>query len=151
VTRADDGAGVVELIEQLLADDLARYAARLARHRIPLGHDGGGREISIEPYGSSVLIAGTSGSGKSTVATGLIERFAARGYSFCVVDPEGDYDAMAAAVVLGTPERAPGIDEAMQLLERREDAVLNLVGMPLADRPAFFLALLPRLAALRAQ
>src|ERR1700741_2019780 len=30
-------------------------------------------------------------------------------------------------------------------------ALLNLVGMPLADRPAFFLELLPRICALRAQ
>jgi HAD superfamily hydrolase (TIGR01484 family) len=151
VTASDHGAGVVELVEQLLADDLAGHAARLARHRIPLGCDDAGNEVGIEPYGSSVLVAGTSGSGKSTVAKGLIERIAERGYSFCIIDPEGDYEGLPGAVSLGTPDRAPGLDEAMQLVERRENAVLNLVGMPLADRPAFFLDLLPRMWALRAQ
>ncbi len=151
VTDGDHGAGVIELIDELLADDLARCAPQLARHRIPLGTDSAGRELHLEPYGASVLVAGTSGSGKSTLATGLLERIAERGYSFCVIDPEGDYDALPGAVSLGTPERAPSLDEAMQLLEQRENAVLNLVGLPLADRPTFFLALLPRLTALRAR
>jgi len=151
VTTADHGAGVIELIDELLATDLAGRAARLARHRIPLGADGEGHALSIEPYGCGVLVAGTSGSGKSTVAKGLVERIAERGYSFCIVDPEGDYEALPGAISLGTPDRAPGLDETMQLLERRENAVLNLVGLPLADRPGFFLGLLPRLWALRAQ
>jgi HAD superfamily hydrolase (TIGR01484 family) len=151
VTTGDHGAGVTELIDDLLADDLARHAPRLARHRIALGSAEGGREIAFEPYGSSVLVVGTSGSGKSTVATGLLERIAERGYSFCVIDPEGDYEALPGAVSLGTPERPPSLDEAMQLLEQRENAVLNLLGLPLADRPGFFLELLPRLHALRAR
>jgi HAD superfamily hydrolase (TIGR01484 family) len=151
VTRGDHGAGVVELIDELLEDDLARRAGRLARHRIALGSADDGRAFALEPFGAGVLIAGTSGSGKSTVAQGLLERIAGRGYSFVVIDPEGDYEGLAGAVSLGTPERAPGVDEAMQLLETHDDAVLNLVGLPLADRPGFFLALLPRLAALRAK
>ncbi len=151
VTAADHGAGVVELIDELLADDLAQRAPRLARHRIALGKAAGGRELQVEPFGANVLVAGTSGSGKSTVAIGLLERIAERGYSFCVIDPEGDYEALPGAVSLGTPERAPSLDEAMQLLEQRENAVLNLVGLPLDDRPGFFLSLLPRLQALRAR
>jgi hypothetical protein len=38
----------------------------------------------------------------------------------------------------------------MQLVEKRNNACFNLVGLPLADRPAWFLALLPNLLALRA-
>jgi HAD superfamily hydrolase (TIGR01484 family) len=151
VTAADHGPGVVELIDELLADDLASRAARLARHRIPLGTDRAGHEASVDPYGSGVLIVGTSGSGKSTVATGLVERIVEQGYSFCIIDPEGDFDAFPGAVSLGTAARAPSVDEAMQLLERCENAILNLIGVPHADQPAFVLALLPRLCALRAQ
>jgi hydroxymethylpyrimidine pyrophosphatase-like HAD family hydrolase len=151
VTTADHGAGVAELIEELLRDDLASRAGRLARHRITLGSDAANRTLSLEPYATSVLVAGTSGSGKSTAATGIVERIAERGYSFCIVDPEGEYDALTDAVALGAPERAPSVDEAVQLLEKRENAVFNLVGMRLADRPGFFLALLPRLLALRAK
>jgi hypothetical protein len=151
VTARDHGAGVAELIDEMLADDLAARAARLARHRIPLGTADDGREVSLDPHETRVLIAGTSGSGKSTVAKGLIERLAERGYSFCIVDPEGDYENLPGAVTLGSNERPPGADEAMQLLEKRQSAVLNLVGLPLEDRPAFFLSLMPRISALRAR
>jgi hypothetical protein len=151
VTAGDAGAGVRELIDELLADDLSQRAAVLARHRIPLGTTSDGRELAMDPCASGVLIAGTSGSGKSTVAKGLLERLAERGYSYAVIDPEGDYAGLEGAVTLGTTERAVGADEAMQLLERRQNAVLNLVGLPLADRPSFFLALLPRILALRAR
>ena len=149
VTEADHGAGVSELINEMLQDDLARRAPRLARHRIALGAAADGQALSLDPHATRLLIAGTSGSGKSTVAKGLIERISERGYSFCIVDPEGDYENLPGAVTLGTPERAPSADEAMQLLEKRENAVVNLVGLPMDDRPAFFLALLPRIMALR--
>jgi hydroxymethylpyrimidine pyrophosphatase-like HAD family hydrolase len=149
VTAGDHGAGVAELIDQIIADDLAAHAAALARHRIPLGNTAEGEAVTLDPHGSTALIAGTSGGGKSTVAKGLIERIAERGYSFCIVDPEGDYENLPGAVTLGTPEHPPGVDEAMQLLEKRENAVINLIGLPLDDRPTFFLSLLPRIAALR--
>jgi len=57
--RARHGAGVVELIDELLANDLATRAALLARHRIPLGADRAGHVLSIDPYGSGILIVGT--------------------------------------------------------------------------------------------
>jgi HAD superfamily hydrolase (TIGR01484 family) len=148
-TRADHGAGVVELIDELLDSDLAGRAPALVRHRIPIGKTVDGSELALEGYGASALICGTSGSGKSTVAKGLIERIHERGYSYCVIDPEGDYAGLPDAVSLGTAEHAPGIDEAMQLLEQRANATFNLLGLPLGDRPAWFLSLLPRVLALR--
>jgi hydroxymethylpyrimidine pyrophosphatase-like HAD family hydrolase len=152
VTGGDHGAGVIELIDELLADDLAGREDRLTRHHILLGTDADGREVHVRPYGSNLLVVGTSGSGKSTVATGLLERLAEREYTFCVIDPEGDYEEFESAVPLGTPERAPGLDEVLQLLSKPgQNAVVNLVGLPIADRPSFFLALLPRLQELRAR
>ena len=109
-----------EPIEALSADDLAARAHRLARHRIMLGADRDGHDLGIEPHGSNLLLTGTSGSGKSTVARGLLERIAEHGYSYCVIDPEGDYEGQPGAVSTGTPERAPGLDETMQLLAARD-------------------------------
>src|SRR5207249_10320869 len=37
VTAGDHGAGVVEIANQLVDDDRARYDARLSSHSIPLG------------------------------------------------------------------------------------------------------------------
>src|SRR5262249_4037279 len=62
VTRRPRGAGVVELIEHLLADDLAEAAPRLARHHIRLGKRDDGAEEGIDPFAARVLVAGTSGS-----------------------------------------------------------------------------------------
>jgi HAD superfamily hydrolase (TIGR01484 family) len=151
-TRADHGAGVVELIEELVRSDLAARDARLARHHILLGSRDDGSEVRVPPYGTNLLLVGTSGSGKSTLATGFMERLAENKYSFCVIDPEGDYEVFPGVAALGTPQRAPGVDEVVQLLAPpATDAVINLVGLPIGDRPSFFLALLARLHELRAR
>jgi hydroxymethylpyrimidine pyrophosphatase-like HAD family hydrolase len=150
VTAGDHGAGVVELVDRLLEGELADVEPRLTRHHILVGTQEGGQEIRIPPYGVNILLAGTSGSGKSTLATGLLERMAEKSYQFCVIDPEGDYEYFDGAVVLGDSQRGPTVEQALQLLKKpRENAVVNLVGLPLADRPKFFSALLPRLQELR--
>jgi HAD superfamily hydrolase (TIGR01484 family) len=152
VTAADNGAGVSELIDALVANDLDVYEPRLTRHHILLGTRQDGTEVRVRPYGINLLLAGTSGSGKSTLATGFLERLAEAGYQFCVIDPEGDYENCAAAVVLGDDKRAPSVAEALQLIEYPEqNAVINLLGLALEDRPAFFAEFLPRLQALRVQ
>lgn len=150
VTERDHGAGVIELIEKLIADDLHEFEPALSRHNVLLGRDHNAREIRIKPYGGSVLVAGPSGSGKSTAAIGLLERLAHRGYQFCLIDPEGDYEEVAGAVVLGDNEHAPGVTEIMQLLRHpSESALVKLDALPLDDRPAFFADLLLQLQELR--
>jgi HAD superfamily hydrolase (TIGR01484 family) len=152
VTSGPHGLGVIELIEEITGDDLQNREDRLTRHHIVLGSRESGEEVRIKPYGSNLLLAGSSGGGKSTLATAILERLFEQGYQFCVIDPEGDYESFEGAVALGTKQQAPNIDEVIRLLEDPSDnAVVNLVGLPLKDRPAFFLALLPHLQELRAQ
>lgn len=152
VTRSDHGTGVTELIEEMLADDLARRESALVRHHISLGQNERGEPVCLSPYGLNALIVGTSGRGKSTVATGLVERLRTNGYSFCIIDPEGDYDSVESAVVLGSPEHAPTIEECIQLLGKpEENAVINLLGLKLNDRPWFFMTLFARIRDLRAR
>ncbi len=146
------GAGVRQLMDEMIADDLAKRAPLLRRHEVLLGHDQRGAPLTIAPYGVSAFVVGTSGGGKSTISIGLIERLSAKQYSFCVIDPEGDYDLVEGAAVLGSPDRAPSVDECMQLLAKPDqNAVINLVGLKLSDRPNFFLTLLPRIRDLRAK
>jgi HAD superfamily hydrolase (TIGR01484 family) len=152
VTRSDHGAGVVELIEEMLKNDLADRAAQLSRHHILLGHDEADEPVRLSPYAISALIVGTSGGGKSSVATGLIERLQAQGYNYCIIDPEGDYDNVESAVVLGGPDHAPTLDECEQLLCKPDtNAIINLLGIKLEDRPWFFMALFARIRELRAR
>ena len=153
VTFADHGAGVTELIDEMLADDLeSREGGPLARHDIPLGKNAQGKPVGLSPSRVSALVVGTSGSGKSTVVAGLVERLRAANYNFCIIDPEGDYDSVESAVVLGNPEHAPTIDECLQLLNKPDqNAVINLLGVKLDDRPWFFLSLFARIRELRAR
>jgi HAD superfamily hydrolase (TIGR01484 family) len=151
VLAKDHGDGVAELIDQLVEHDLTVTPA--FRRTILLGRRASGeQEVTIPPAGVNLLVAGSSGSGKSSLATGLLERLAAQGYQFSIVDPEGDYDEFAEAIRLGGPDRAPGVHEAITALEKPSaNVVTSLVGLPLADRPGFFAMLLPRLQELRVQ
>jgi len=151
VTEADHGAGVAELIERMIADDLRELEPRLARHHIQLGVRPDGEPLDLAPYGNSLLIAGSSGGGKSTLATGLIERLIERGYQCCIIDPEGDYETFEGGVVLGDPRRAPSVDEVLDLLQQpSQHAIVNLLGVPLDDRPTYVEGLIARLKELRA-
>jgi HAD superfamily hydrolase (TIGR01484 family) len=150
VTRGDHGAGVRELIRQLIASDLADRDVQLTRHHLVLGTTKEDKEVYLSPWGRTVLIAGPSGSGKSTAATSFLEQLIEKHYQFCIIDPEGDYDNLATAVTVGGEKHEPKLEEILQLLKDAEkNVVVNLIGLPLADRPRFFLKLLPRLQEMR--
>lgn len=144
------GAGVRDLIEVLLADDLASFEPRLARHHVELGTTDGGQPVCMRPYGPVVLVAGTSGSGKSTAATSLLERLVDRRYQACIVDPEGDYEGFEGAITSGTPEQPPDLEQVLHVLAKPDNqAVVNLLGVPFEERPEFFLKLFARLQEVR--
>lgn len=151
-TVGDRGRGVIELINELVENDLAIAERSVARHRIALGTEENGRDITFHPARQNLLLAGTSGSGKSTLATGLLERLGERGYQLCVIDPEGDYENFPQAIVLGTAQDGPSHAEILTALANPNNhVVVNLVGLPLQDRPSFFLTLLPKLQELRSK
>ncbi|WP_440086842.1 HAD-IIB family hydrolase [Streptosporangium sp. LJ11] len=149
VTERERGAGVVELIDRIVETDLADVD--VTRHHLLLGTDDGG-EVRFPPHGVRMLVAGPSHSGKSTVTAALLERITRAGYQFCLIDPEGDYtDGVEGASVLGDVRRAPTQEEILQVLQDPEQSVVvNLLGVPLDDRPGFFQDFLPRLSALPA-
>jgi hypothetical protein len=55
----------------------------------------GRTEVRIPPYGRNLLIAGPSGTGKSTMTAGLIERLIDKAYQVCIIDPD-DYSTLQA-------------------------------------------------------
>jgi hypothetical protein len=151
-TVENRGMGVIELINDLMANDLVVGEQSVTRHRILLGSRDNGDEVNLYPARQNLLLAGTSGSGKSTLATGLLERLGERGYQLCVIDPEGDYETFPQAIILGTAGGGPSLSEILTALANPDNhVVVNLVGLPIQDRPSFFLGLLPTLQELRAQ
>jgi len=151
VTAGASGAGVEEIIDKLLTDDLASVSSRLKRHDILLGYTADGGDFRFEPYDSRIIVAGPSGGGKSTIVTAILERLIGSEYQVCVLDPEGDYDNFELCVSLGGPDRIPAASEILELLKTgRQSISVNLLGVPLTDRPAYFVTLLSRLQELRA-
>jgi HAD superfamily hydrolase (TIGR01484 family) len=152
VSSAPNGKGTREIMEKLLLNDLWGVQNRLKRQPILLGTAADGTKVSIDSCEASFVIAGPSSSGKSTVMIGLLERLTQADFQVCLVDPEGDYSHLENIVTLGSSERAPGITEIFQILHNpKSSLIINLLGLPLADRPPFFAALFPKLQELRAK
>jgi hypothetical protein len=149
VTRRDHGGGVEDLIEDLLRDDLRSHDRQVRRHDIRIGMDENGAPVQIPPYGIRALVSGPSGSGKSTIVSGLLERLAAAEYQYCVVDPEGDYENLEEAVNVGNEILPPATDQVRQLVSKGENTVINLLSVPVPDRPAFALRMLQRMLSSR--
>ncbi|MER8997320.1 HAD-IIB family hydrolase [Mesorhizobium australicum] len=146
VTRGARGKGVEELIVKLIKSD---------HGIVPKRHDGivlgssGGDDIYLSPT-ESVLIAGSSGIGKSTLATALTERFVDSRFQFCVFDPEGDYDGLEGAVRLGDASSAPTKAQVLDLIAKADsNVVVNGLALRVNERPDFFADLLPGLGSFR--
>lgn len=161
VLGAPRGDGVSDLIQRLVTDDLAEFDSRLQRHSITLGVrlDGaatngqnGEQQVRISPRGASILIAGASGSGKSTAVAGILEQLVALHYQFCLVDPEGDYDGFTDALSFGNAKEASDRKALFRALEfPRQSVVVNMLGVSVDDRAGFFSSLLPPIQDLRAR
>jgi hydroxymethylpyrimidine pyrophosphatase-like HAD family hydrolase len=151
ITAGDHNQGVRQLIEGLAENDLADLNLHLLKHHLELGTCDD-QKVMLSPYGQSVLIFGPSASGKSTVATRIVESLQEQHYQFCLIDPEGDYDGFEGAVMFGGPKAAPPEDEILRLLEDpNANAVVCLTGLTIADRPPFFLRLLSQLLQMRSR
>lgn len=137
-TVGGHGIGVAELITDLVENDLETAEQRVSRHHILLGRRDRDQAVMLSPARQNLLLAGTSGSGKSTLATGLLERLGAGGYQLCIIDPEGDYEGFPQAIMFGTAQRGPVVSEILTALANPENhVVVNLIGLPLQDRPSF--------------
>jgi HAD superfamily hydrolase (TIGR01484 family) len=146
--EGDHGDGVIELIEKLSRHDARLVAPK--RHGLSLGFDRNQREVLVEPHRGGILIAGSSGIGKSTLAVALTERMAEGGFEFCVFDPEGDYTELENAVSIGNSRDHPNVDEGLKILRKADgNLVVNTQSLAVSDRPAFFAKLLPKIAELR--
>jgi phosphoglycolate phosphatase (TIGR01487 family) len=146
-TTERNGAGVAELIHMILNRELPATP----RRALPLGAEDG-RIVSIPAFGSSLLVGGASGSGKSTFIAGWLETLAQHEYQFCLIDPEGDYQAFPKTIAIGDEKHAPSIDQLMLALQKPSaQLIVNLMGVSIADRPKFLDQLLPRLLEMRAR
>jgi hydroxymethylpyrimidine pyrophosphatase-like HAD family hydrolase len=153
VTRGERGEGVAELVDRWLASDLADVDETNPRQQVVLAAALEGEEVpglALVPVRQSLLLTGISGGGKTTLITGLLERLAENDFQFVVMDPEGDYGGMGNTVAVGSAQAAARTEEVLEILHKTATSVaVNLLAVPLPDRPGYLASLLPELLALR--
>jgi HAD superfamily hydrolase (TIGR01484 family) len=146
VTKGQRGRGVDEIIAKLIKHDHDLGITRRDGIRIGAKDD---EDAVIRPT-DTLLIAGSSGVGKSTLATALAEQFDERGYQFCIIDPEGDYEGLDGAVGVGDGKAAPTAAQAVALLDKIDtNVILNMLAVKVEDRPDFAAAVLPEIRQFR--
>jgi GTPase SAR1 family protein len=139
VTENGHGKGVIELMERVIATDLEELDEKMRRHYLELGVLEDGAPFLISPYRSGILLAGASGSGKTTFTISITESLVQRGYQFCLIDPEGDYLQLPEAVVIGDEHVTPPMDQIRELLkDPAQNLVICALAVPLDERPQFF-------------
>ena len=150
VTNNDHGNGVIEMANQLLKDDLHLLDEKLNKHYLDFGKKFDGNDYTIGPYRPGILLAGESGGGKTTLTTFFSESLTAKKYQFCLIDPEGDYSALQGTVNIGDATHLPVLEEIINLLTNPiQNVVVNILAIPLNDRPGFFNSLFAALLELR--
>jgi HAD superfamily hydrolase (TIGR01484 family) len=133
VTNHGPGRGVIELVEEVVANDLAGHTRRLGQP-VVIGRAVQG-DVSAAACGINMMI-GASGGGKSLLTTALLESLCSMGYQFCVIDPEGDYELFPDAVTLGHAKHVPAVDEVVKAMNQPgQNVIVNLLGLKLEERP----------------
>jgi len=149
VTKATHGAGVMEVIFDLVATDLAGATRRPLRS-VALGTDAKGHEVSVAGCGTSILVTGAAATARAGAAIPVIERIHALGYQCCVLDTSGAYVHLKDAIVLGTSKAAPEPAAVLAALEKPDVSVVScLSALAPRGREGFLEALAEGLGALR--
>ncbi len=152
------GAGVRKLLNDLLAGRPPIHRPRPERALV-LGQRASGSPVRLDPYAvieSNVGILGGSGSGKSWLAGLVTEELLKQKYQVCIIDPEGDYRALAASprtLLLGGPETPlPSVASVLNVAEwNNVSLVLDLSMYEFERRHAYLGDFLRALRGLRAR
>jgi hydroxymethylpyrimidine pyrophosphatase-like HAD family hydrolase len=158
ITLGGAGAGVVEIVESILASDApggTTLLPRPGRREVAVAARTDGGTLAVPTWGGAILCAGTSDGSRHDIVRGILRRLREQGYQYCVIDSHGDCEpglgaTSEAAVQLGTPQRAPTIEEVMTAIAApTRDVVVNLQSLPVGARSGVGVALLSGLRDLR--
>ncbi len=153
-----DGRGVRVLLNRLLNGWLPSYRSRHYR-RLTLGNDLQGDPLQVDPFSllnANLGIFGASSSGKSWLAGLLAEELLRQGYQVCIIDPEGDYRALATGphiLLLGGADRwLPSVADVFGFLESGQASlILDLSAYEFEERAYYLYDLLKVVEGLRAR
>jgi len=154
----DPGTGINQFFRQILTRRLPNHRQRPER-RLVLGYTHDGAPIYLDPMNlvdSRIGIFGDSNSGKSWLSGLLTEELFRLGYQVCVIDPEGDYSALASSthsLHLGASQTPlPSIADLINLVEwHAVSIVIDLSSRAPEKRMAYTLEFIRALRGLRAR
>jgi hydroxymethylpyrimidine pyrophosphatase-like HAD family hydrolase len=150
VTQRTHGEGVLEIIEALLDSDLAALPPKKRRRALCIGKDLDGADVILPSRRASLVIAGDPRH-TTQLGTAILARLCKAGYQVCVLDTRGDYLDFQQAVVFGTLDNPPEVDEVLTALEKPDvQTVVCLAAVAAAERRNFLEKLLVPLRRLRA-
>lgn len=152
------GAGVRQLLGNLLDGRAPAHRPRPERALV-LGQRASGSPVRFDPFDvaeSNLGILGSSGSGKSWLAGLVTEELLKQKYQVCIIDPEGDYRALAASprtMLLGGPETPlPSVASVLNVAEwNNVSLVLDLSMYGFDQRYIYLCDFLRALRGLRAR
>ena len=149
VTTEHHGDGVLEIVAGLIEHDLARMPPRKPRRTLCLGKDENGRDVVLPRRRASVLATGEAADTRE-FCMAVLERLCKKGYQVCVLDTRGDYAGFKPAVVFGTAENPPAVEEVLTALEKPDvQTVVCLAAVAEEERHQFVERLLIPLRKLR--
>jgi hydroxymethylpyrimidine pyrophosphatase-like HAD family hydrolase len=139
VLAEPDGAGVASLLRGAILREEVRIAPR--RWEVRLGVFPDGSAATVPGAQVNVLVTGGALSGKSCLAGLLAERLMARGYSVCVLDPEGDHLGLGrlhGVMTLGGSDPLPGSDLLRRVIGHGiGSVVIDLSLRSMAEKQAY--------------
>lgn len=128
-------------------------ARQMGRHRLALGRQRDGHELTLTVRGRTMIVAGEPGTGKSWLAGLVCEQLILQGYCLCIIDPEGDYrslEALPGVVVLGGDDQPPRARELERALRHPDvSVVIDLSRLSHRAKRDYVGSLLPMLNTLR--
>jgi hypothetical protein len=145
-----DGGGVTDLLTGSLLSGEQPFCP--PRRWPSIGHFDDGRPTTVPGSQANILIAGSSGAGKSYLAGLLAETWIDAGYRILVIDPEGDHGGLGRLretirIDLDDHRIVPG-DIAQQL--RLASVVLDMSRPTVLDKAGFVRSLLQAIDLARA-
>lgn len=125
VLHDPNGWGVADFLRGPLLTGQIKVQPR--RWQVEIGTARDGEKVHLPGSQANVLIAGGSCCGKSYLAGLFIEGLAAKGYSVCVLDPEGDHATLGelrGVLAVGGTEPVPPPERIAALLAHRFGSVV---------------------------
>jgi len=149
VTQNHHGDGVLEIVAGLIENDLATMPPRKPRRTLCLGKDEEGHDVVLPRRRASILATGEPQDTRE-FCMAVLERLCKKGYQVCVIDTRGDFLDFKPAVVFGTLENPPAVDEVLTALEKPDvQTVVCLAAVAETERHEFVERLLVPLKKLR--